>query len=255
LTLHEGSPVRMINLNETIVVGLLTIFIAAIIQGITGFGFALIAVPILSVFLLPKDIIPIVVIYSLIMNIIMYIKKRYHIRFSDLKTLIIFSAIGIPLGVLLLNILDANIIKLVTAIVIILTAFALISGWEWKGKDTQFTTAVVGLTSGILNGSTSMSGPPIVLFLINQKFCKEHFRSYLPAFGIITNLITIIFFLIGKNINATQLEYTIIFSPALFCGLFLGMILVNYINEYLFRRLSLILILITGFYTFFAVLI
>ncbi|PKM95654.1 MAG: sulfite exporter TauE/SafE family protein [Firmicutes bacterium HGW-Firmicutes-1] len=241
-------------LDEFIIIGLITVFVSALIQGITGFGFALIAVPILSTFLLPKDIVPIVVIYSLLMNILMYIRKRTIVHFSELKTLIIFSSIGIPIGVYLLNLLDATIIKLVAGITIILTALALMVGWEWKGKNLQLTTAIAGLTSGVLNGSTSMSGPPIVLLLLNQKVDKEHFRAYLPAFGIITNVITIIFLMLGRNFNATQLKNMVIFSPALFCGLFIGSIAVRFINEYFFRRFSLILILVTGVYTLYSVL-
>ncbi|MBC7959794.1 MAG: sulfite exporter TauE/SafE family protein, partial [Vallitaleaceae bacterium] len=186
------------DLNIMIVSGL-TIVIAALIQGLTGFGFALVAVPILSSFLLPKEVVPMMVVYSLVMNILMFLQQKRFVQLKELRVLIVFGLIGIPFGVYLLNALSAQTIKLVAALLIIGTSMMMMLGWQWKTKSDFLSSAIAGLLSGILNGSTSMSGPPIVLFLANKKVGKESFRASLPTYGIITNLITLGFFLLSSN--------------------------------------------------------
>lgn len=227
---------------------LIIVGVSALIQGITGFGFALIAVPLMSVFMVPKDIVPMVVVFSLIMNIIMFMKKREPIVFSEFKLILIFGILGIPFGVYLLNILSPDIIRFFAALLIIATSIALMWGWELKSKNENISTAVAGFLSGFLNGSTSMSGPPIVLLLANQKVGKETFRSYLPTYGIVTNLITLGIFMLSGNLNFNLFKTTVLLSPALLVGLWIGMIVIRFINEKFFRKLSLMLILVTGLY-------
>jgi uncharacterized membrane protein YfcA len=66
--------------------GFISILLASLVQGITGFGFALIAVPLLSLFIPElRNITPIIVIYSFLTNIIIVYKTRQYI---DLKKIL-----------------------------------------------------------------------------------------------------------------------------------------------------------------------
>lgn len=235
--------------------GWVTVLIAALIQGMTGFGFALVAVPLLSSFLLPKEVVPIIITYCLVLNFMMLFKQRKFIKIAPIKGIIIFGIIGIPIGVYLLNVLTASQIKLFASVLIIFSSLMMIFGWEWKTHKDFLATCVAGLISGILNGSTSMSGPPIVLFLANKKVGKESFRSYLPTYGLITNFLTLIVLFFNHNFNKEVLIHMLSLCPALIIGLFTGIVLVKRINEAVFRKLSLYLILGTGCYTFVTVLL
>ena len=163
------------------VIGFLTILISALIQGITGFGFALIAVPILSLFILPKEVVPIIVVYGLVTNIMTIMKRRESIRVKELSLLIMAGMIGVPFGVYLLKVLPTNSIKLLAGIIIVLTAVAMVGGLRIKFKNEQFATGMAGFLSGLLNGSTSMSGPPIVLFYANKNVTKDVFSDQPPG--------------------------------------------------------------------------
>ena len=230
-------------------IGFLTILISAFIQGITGFGFALIAVPILSCFILPKEVVPIIVVYGLITNIMMIMKRRESIRVKELSLLIIAGMIGVPFGVYLLKVLPTNSIKLIAGIIIVITAVAMVGGLRIKFKNEQIATGLAGFLSGVLNSSTSMSGPPIVLFYANKNVAKDVFRTSLPAFGIITNITTIALFMASAMINKGVIKYLVSFSPALILGALMGIWLAKLINEKMFRNISLILILTLGAYT------
>jgi uncharacterized protein len=56
--------------------GIGIIFFAALIQGLVGFGFALVSVPILILFLTTKIVVPIIMLLSALINIIIIIEAK-----------------------------------------------------------------------------------------------------------------------------------------------------------------------------------
>ena len=224
--------------------------LASLIQGITGFGFALVAVPLLSLFIPEiKNITPIIVIYSLITNIIIVYKSRKYVEFKKIIPLIIFAIIATPLGTYILINFKVKTLKIIIGIIIIITALAMLKNFKIKIRNEKISYGVVGILSGILNGSTGLSGPPVVLFLTNQGEKKDVFRANLTMFGFITNIFAIINFIVEGIINRDTLTFTVIYFPALLLGVIIGIIVVKKISDYFFRLCTIYLIIVLGVYT------
>ncbi len=235
------------NLNE-IIYCFIGILFASFIQGMAGFGFALISVPILTLSISPKVLVAIIVLYSAITNIFIIFKVRKFVRLKEIWMLIIFGIMGIPFGTYILKVVDTNIIKLIVGIVIIITVIIMFKGIKVKFKNIKFTFGVVGFLSGLLNGSISMSGPPVVLFLSNQEFDKNSFRANLTIYALILNIITIIVFLISGLINEDVTRSFLTYLPALISGTIIGIIISGKIREVEFKRIVLLLIAVAGLF-------
>lgn len=230
--------------------GFFIILIASLIQGITGFGFALVAVPLLSLFIPEiKNITPIIVIYSLITNIIIVYKSRKYVEFKKIIPLIVFAIIATPLGTYILISFKAKTLKIIIGVIIIITALAMLKNFKIKIRNEKISYGVVGILSGILNGSTGLSGPPVVLFLTNQGEKKDVFRANLTMFGFITNIFAIINFIAEGIINRDTLTFTALYFPSLLLGVIIGIIVVKKISDYFFRLCTIYLIIILGVYT------
>ena len=230
--------------------GFLSIFLASLTQGITGFGFALIAVPLLSLSIPEmRNITPLIVLYSLIVNIIIAFKIRHHIYFKKVLPLIFFGIIATPIGAGLLTYVSVKTLKIIIGLVITFTAIAMFKNFKVRIRNENLSYGIVGILSGILNGSTGLSGPPVVLFLTNQNLHKDVFRANLTFFGIATNIFAIILFIIKGIINASVLQNSIAYFPALIIGSLLGIKLSSKINEKLFRKVTISLIALLGVYT------
>jgi len=230
--------------------GFISILLASLTQGITGFGFALIAVPLLSLFIPElRNITPIIVIYSLLTNIVIMYKSRHYIAFKKIIPLIIFGIIATPIGTYLLLYVKVNTLKIIIGLIITITAFAMFKNFKIKIKNESISYGIVGLLSGILNGSTGLSGPPIVLFLTNQNTDKDAFRANLAFYGIATNTFAIILFIVEGIVNTSVFNFTILYLPALIIGVFAGIKISTKINEIVFRNLTICLISFLGIYT------
>ncbi len=230
--------------------GFVSILLASLVQGITGFGFALIAVPLLSLFIPElRNITPIIVIYSFLTNIIIFYKTKQYIDFKKILPLIIFGIIATPLGTYILLYINVNTLKVIVGTIIVITALAMLKNYKIKINKQNISYGVVGLLSGFLNGSTGLSGPPVVLFLTNQNTDKDVFRANLTLYGIATNVFAIILFISEGIINTSVLNFTALYLPALIIGTFLGINASSKINEALFKTLTIYLISFLGLYT------
>lgn len=230
--------------------GFISILLASLIQGITGFGFALIAVPLLSLFIPElRNITPIIVIYSLLTNVIIVYKSRRYIDLKKIIPLIIFGIIATPIGTYILLYVNVSTLKIIIGLIITITAFAMLKNFKIKIKNQGISYGIVGLLSGFLNGSTGLSGPPVVLFLTNQNTDKDVFRANLTFYGVATNIFAIILFIAEGVVNTSVINFTILYLPALIIGVFGGIILSAKINETLFKKLTIYLIAFLGLYT------
>lgn len=230
--------------------GFFSVLLASFTQGVTGFGLALVAVPLLSLFIPEiRNITPIIVIYSLLTNIIIGYKSIHYVHFKKVIPLVLFGMLATPIGTYMLLYVKVETLKIVIGIVITLTAFAMLKNFKVKIKNEKVSYGIVGFLSGILNGSTGLSGPPVVLMLTNENMDKEVFRTNLSFYGIITNIFAIIMFIVGGIINTSVLQFTTLYLPALLIGVLVGIKVSNKINEVVFRRITIYLIIVLGLYT------
>ena len=225
----------------------LIITIAALTQGATSFGFSLIAVPLLGILYPLQLVVPVLIIYSLILNSVVLYHLRDHIQLRKILLLAIFGILGTPFGVHLLQALEEAALQLIVGITIVVVAAVNFSGYQFSVKNESASFIPIGFLSGLLNGSVSLGGPPIVLFLNNQKVKKQQFRGNLTLYFWILNLFSIPTYIFSGLITEEVLHYSGIMLPGLIVGTLLGVRVGNYVNEQLFRRISMSLIMGMGF--------
>jgi uncharacterized membrane protein YfcA len=231
---------------DAIFYGSLIIFSASFVQAVTGFGFALLAVPLLSIFFPLKGVVPLVVLFSLATNLMILKETSKYIRLKEIGLIIIFSIIGIPVGVSFLKLGNVDILKLLIGAIILITGMVMMTGSKLKIGNEAFSSGIIGFLSGFLNGSISIGGPPLVMYLTNKGDAKDTFRANLTACAIITNLVTISCFLISGGFDRKLIGNFMFLLPSLLAGIVTGILAVRKINEFLFRNLILILIMVTG---------
>jgi uncharacterized protein len=227
------------------------IVFAGFTQGLTSFGFALIAMPFLSQIIPLNQAVPIVVFLSLCTNLLVIANCYRFIKIKRIWIMVVSSLIAAPFGAWLLVYVDADILKLVTGLIIIAFALALLFGKSFPIRDERLAFIPVGLLSGLLNGSISMSGPPVALFLSNQNTDKGTFRANITFYAIILNIITLFTFFLNHLITKEVAAYGVNLVPAMLVGVFLGIIATRKLDERVFKNVALMLIILSGIWTVF----
>jgi hypothetical protein len=129
---------------------------------------------------------------------------------------------------------------------IIFFGILLLMGYRKQLKHEKLAMLPIGFISGLLSGSISISGPPIIIFLANNDLEKHSFRGNLALYFLILNIFTIPVFWLNGLFTDTVIFFTLRFLPGLLLGVILGNLLYHKVQEKHFRKFTLILLLIMG---------
>lgn len=224
----------------------LIIGLSSFIQGVTSFGFSLVALPLLVLFLPFNQVVPILVLYSIVLNLMMLSRLFRHVHLRMILLLLLGGAMGIPLGIYMLTVVSPVVLKQFAGLMIVIVASILIAGRRITLKKPEKYYGLLGGISGIMQGSLSLSGPPIVLFLSNQDVDKMTFRANLTAYFTLMNVISIPGFILSGVVTEEVIHLTLKSMPMMVLGLLLGMYFVRYLDELLFKKAALGLMLVSG---------
>ncbi|MBE0449862.1 MAG: sulfite exporter TauE/SafE family protein [Clostridia bacterium] len=230
----------------TIILTGIIILFSAMVQGATSFGFSLLALPLLGLFLNLKTIVPMLVFFSLIMNIIILMRLKMVPQIKSLLLMFVMAVLTTPIGVLLLKFTNEDTLKIFIGIVLILIAIAMKRGFKIHMKNQNKSYFIAGILSGLLNGSVSLSGPPIVVMLSNENKNRDYFRSSLTTYFLLLNIVTVFLYAGSGLITFQTFKDQLIVLPFLIIGTLVGTALGSRINEEKFKAIVLNLLVIMG---------
>lgn len=222
------------------VIGFCAVFVGGCVQGATGFGFALVVVPPLMLVLDARTAVPTVLILSLLNVTMTWLRYNRHASLKDVGLLAVGGVLGAPVGAMILARFAGPWFNMGVGAILMMLSGALLSGSGRPVRKQSLALLPVGLASGMLNGSTSMGGPPAMLFLSNQGTPKEMFRANLVSYFIIINIVSLVTYSSQGLITGDVLTFVGVFLPVLIIGTYVGVKAEGHISEAGFRRFAVI---------------
>lgn len=221
------------------------VLIASTAQTVAGFGFALIAVPFLVIVLDVKDVVVLVGILGLLNSTLVARAVWRRVRVRSVGTMLLGSFTGMPVGLLVLLLAPEDALRLAVGVASIVMAAAIAFGLRYGGGDVS-GELLAGAVSGVLNTSTGMNGPPIVLYLHERDYPPDEFRGALSAFFLVSGVVSLIAFAATGVVSGASLALGAAGVPAVFAGSWAGHRLLGRLSHETFRRLVLALLVVTA---------
>lgn len=225
---------------------IIIILVASILQTSTGFGFSILATPFLLLLFEPAEAIQINLILSLIISIALIMKIRKDIDFEILKRFIVGSVFGLPIGTTIFLLINIDRLKLGVSLIIIVLTIMLIL--RFRVNQSKKRDVLVGGLSGSLTTSIGMPGPPLLLYFSGTDTQKEKLRGTTLAFYLFIYFVSLIIQVVFVGTNQTIWISSAWALPLVFIGLYLGQLMFKVINQSVFRIITYIILLFTGFY-------
>lgn len=229
-----------------IIIGMVVLISAYIVQGVSGFGRSLVATPILSLFIPAKEVIAIIILTSIFANIIMLVKTIKYSSIKKIWVMIVMGVIGVIVGIQMLTFVPIKELKIFMGVLVVFSAIMLASGFKLKVKESHLSYGIAGISSGFLTGLISIGGPPIVLFLQNQDHDKHQFRGNLSLFFFFTGSFAIISLFMNNLVTHDVIIKSIYFLPASIIGIIIGNYLAHKVNEKVFKKVVLGILILSG---------
>jgi len=221
---------------------------ASLIQGILGFGSALVAVP-LALILLPKEtVVCSMFMVGLSLNGFLSVRIRERISYRPVLILFFASLFGMPLGVWILRAIPLKTMQVLVGCLVVV--FTILVRWgRLKLPQNALLTGVAGFFSGLLNTSTSMSGPPVLILLAGQGLPKNQFRRTLVSFFFVSGLVAALMLVASGVMTLQRVSYGVVAIPFAFLGGFVGDMISSRLPERPFRVLALAVLFVAGVYS------
>jgi len=222
-------------------------FLSAFIQAGTGFGYALVAMPLMALFLPMASCSAISAVTIVAIGMQMSLKLRANLKLSTIALPVLCCFATIYVGLFLLNTFDERVLRSILAsLLVVVTAVSFLAkrmGGSISGK--WYIAVVAGLLTGLSAGMFNVVGPFLMLYYINVCDDTLHMKASLEFSFLLAGLYsTAMHLFVYKNITTAVTPHIgASVAAALIAGL-LGLKLYRKINREIISILVYILLLI-----------
>lgn len=216
--------------------------LAALAQAVSGFGSALVAVPLLTLVVDPATALVSATVVSLLLVAGSSWRERDHVEAKVARRLTLAGLLGMPLGLVALRTLDDRSLSTLIALTLLTMVALLALGVRLpSGPRTQLGA---GVTSGALLTSTGMNGPPLVLVL--HAFEPRRFRATLQAVFLGQDVVAVVAFAVLGLLSTQTLACVVGGALGLPLGWLVGDRIFHLLAPERFRAVVLAGLVLTG---------
>ncbi len=218
--------------------------VAFFLKGLTGFGPALIFIPIGALIFDPQSIIVASSFLDLTAGLIMWRRVRSVQSIPFLLGIVVAMSIGTVFGVYLLSAFPTETFRILLGIAVLILGlwFAVFRSRTSFGQlkerlPEKCNRKDIGYSAfaGISGGLFGISGPPIIWHL-GKQYRMSTFRDLLIVFFVFAAIARIISFSVAGMVNYETMMYTVAGIPGLFIGLYFGTKVFLKIDEAMFSK-------------------
>lgn len=224
----------------------LIVAVAACAQMVSGFGFALMAVPLMGLAIDLKTAVVVSTICGTASNTYQAVTDREHRDGRMVRVLVVASFIGMPFGVFILDRVGVDTLRIVIGVFVLLALVAVMSDRQPREFGGQAIEVAAGILSGVLATSTSTNGPPLVLLLRARGLTPAVFRATINTVFCVVAVVSIAAFAIAGRISSEVLVGSLVALPGLVIGVVVGGRLRGLLTDTIFWRLVAVLLAATA---------
>ncbi len=221
----------------------IVIFLASFFATVTGFGFALVATPLLSIVMDTKEAIIFVLVITVLLRILTMYRVWGQFDWNTVLMTTLGSVFGMIPGSWALRLMPVARLEIFLGCVLIAATYLMSRQYYVKISSKTAGRFGAGFLSGFFGAATSVSGPPLVLYFLNEKTEKNLMRANMIwMFGLSGFLMVIASYCAGNVSSVSDWSLMMAMVPGVLCGILAGEKLFYRLNQHLFRRIALIIV-------------
>lgn len=227
-----------------VLIGVAVFALAAAAQAVTGFGSALVGVPLLAVVVDPVAAVVSVTAVAFVMTLGAVRRERHHVEGRAVRRFAMWGLVGLPLGLAALRLLPPARLTLVMAVVLLVLVVLLAVGIRVPAGPVA--QRVAGVSSGALLTSTGMNGPPLVVMFQAMGMAPRQFRATLQGVFCIQDLLAVVGFVVVGSFSRNALLLVVGGLAGMPLGWLLGDRVFHSLSPVVFRRVVLVVLALTA---------
>jgi uncharacterized protein len=223
-------------------------FFGALVAGLSGFAFGLVAASIWLYVLPPLQTATLIIAFGLIVQGYSVWKLRRALDWRKLWPFVIGAAIGVPVGVTVLTWANPNHVR--AGIGVFLVLYSLYAFFRPALNPVKAGGAAadagVGFLNGVLGGMTGLAGILVTIWCGLRGWPKDVQRTIFQPVAVSVFLMSAFWLGAKGTITPETIKLFVIGLPFLIGGTWLGLKLFGRLNEASFRYVVLVLLFASG---------
>ncbi len=227
---------------QTLILLMLAALVAGMARGFSGFGAALIFVPLAGALAGPRLAAPIlVVIDGVFASYLIPAAWKLGDR-RDVGLMFAGALIGVPAGTAILTLFAPLALRWLIAGMAAAMLLLLASGWRYHGRPHALATVLVGAVSGLFSGIAQIGGPPVVSYWLGTNTAQAKLRANVIMYFAASSVLSLTTYLWSGLMTLAVLKLALFAGPAYGLGTVIGGRIFGLASPTVFRASSLVLI-------------
>lgn len=217
-------------------------FLGALVKAVTGMGYPLIAVPLISLVLGVEDAVVLVALPNLAANAYLHDESRdARGETRDLATMIGFGVLGTIVGTVVLVRLDEEplLLALAAMVLVFVVVFLRKPDLTLSARTTRRGAPIVGTVAGLAQGAVGISGPVVATWIHGYRLSPRAFVNSVTLIFGVTGLAQIVVLLFQGGFTGDRLIAALVAGVAVVVATAVGLRLRRRLAGHAFERIVL----------------
>ncbi len=166
-------------------------FLAGLVRGFSGFGSALIYIPLVSAIYEPRIGVVTLLLIDFVCGTPFAIREARRCNWEQLLPVALAAVLCIPLGALALQYADPVMLRWAMAALVFSLLAVLASGWRYRVTPRLPVSLGVGALSGLGAGAVQIAAPPLLIYWLGGASSSIVIRANLMVYFILLEIVSI----------------------------------------------------------------
>ncbi|MFH2122533.1 MAG: sulfite exporter TauE/SafE family protein [Pseudomonadota bacterium] len=224
----------------------LIFLLAGFVQGMTGFGSALVAMPLLSLCIDVKSAVPLCTLNSVVITTFLALKLKKHLDRKKIFPLCVAAIPGMFVGVTLLKKVSSENLSIGLGILLVTYACYNLLIKVRQRKLHPVWSCLAGFSSGAIGAAFSAGGPPTIIYATLNDWDKDEIKATLSGFFLFNSYLNATAHAVSGLTTVSVLSSFIYSAPFVLLGTILGSFCYGRIDKSVYLKVIFAFLILMG---------
>jgi uncharacterized membrane protein YfcA len=196
--------------------------LAGFLRGFSGFGSALVYIPLISAVYEPRIAAATLLLIDYVCSAPFTVPELRRCHWPEVLPIGIAAVIAVPFGAMALIFVDPIILRWFIAALVLTLLIPLAAGWRYRGTPTLPLTIALGLFAGFGAGAVQIAGPAVILFWLSGGHQAAMVRANLMVFFLFTGTVAFIAYFVGGLVDPMVIALSLLLGVPFFVAMWIG---------------------------------
>ena len=220
--------------------------LAGLVRGFTGFGSALIYMPLVSAVYGPQVAAATLLLIDTVCGFPFAVHSLPYCNRREVTPAMIAGAVALPFGVWALLWIDPLVLRWFIAVLALAALAVLVAGWRYHGRPTLPASLAVGVMAGFGAGAVQIGAPPLLVYWLGGQNSAATVRANIMVYFIMQGVLACALYFYGGLLTAQSVALALLLGLPFGVAMVAGAFWFHGTSDLLYRRVAYVIIAVSG---------